>query len=150
MQFEDKIRNIIEKECEDYFLGTADLSHAKDPMISQYYSLINEYPRAISIGITLPHIDTNSLLNKTAKIYRETNCKLKSITTHLSNLLELNGYKAIAVPKSKIMDNQTFISLHKLVANQANLGQIKENGLLVTSEAGSLVNWGTVLTDAFL
>ena len=56
MQFEDKARSIIEKECEDYFFGIVDLSSAQYPDIEQYNSLFNDYPRAISIGITQPMI----------------------------------------------------------------------------------------------
>ena len=147
MQFEDMIREVIETECEDYFLGTADLSLAKNPMIQQYKPLIAEHPRAISIGITLPYTVTDELMGNAA-IYNETNCQLKSITAHLTSLLEHKGYKAFSVPKADRMNDGTFISLHKLAANLASLGRIEKNGLLVTSEVGPGVNWGTVLTDA--
>lgn len=149
MQLEVEIRNIIEKECEDYFLGTADLSVSEDPMIYQYGPLITEYPLAISFGITLPYMATYNLFKDYSKIYKHTNCKLRSISTELSNLLENKGYKAFSVPKSKIVD-LTFTSLHKLAANQANLGKIEKNGLLVTPKVDTGVNWGTVLTDACL
>lgn len=147
MQLEEEIRTIIEKECEDYFLGTADLSSSTNPMVEQYGPLIVEYPRAISFGITLPHITTYNSFNEYSKIYKHTNCKLRSISTRLTNLLENRGYKAFPVPKSKIVD-VTFTSLHKLAANQADIGRIDVNGLLVTPEVGPGVNWGTVLTDA--
>jgi epoxyqueuosine reductase QueG len=149
MQFENIIRNIIEKKCEDYFLGTADLSLAKNPNINQYKILINEYPRAISIGLTLPTTAADLLKSKIYPIYYETNCKLKVITSNLCNFLEQEGYKSFNLPKSNIINDQNFISLHKLAADQANLGKIEENGLLSTSEVGEGVNWGTVLTDAF-
>ncbi|MGZ7067738.1 MAG: hypothetical protein ACXVHT_05525 [Methanobacterium sp.] len=89
----------------------------------------------------------DELLRKGAAIYKETNCKLRVITSHLSNLLEKTGYKAISVPKSKIMNDEKFVSLHKLAADLANIGKI-EGSLLVTPEVGVGVNWGTVLTDA--
>jgi epoxyqueuosine reductase QueG len=149
MQFENIIRKIIEEECEDYFLGIADLSLAKNDIVEQYGLFFAEYPRAISVGITIPHITTDELLmNENTAVYNETNCQLKAITAHLNDLLQHEGYKALSVPKAKRMNNETFISLHKLAANLANLGQIEENGLLVTSEIGPGVNWGTVLTDA--
>ena len=148
MQFESTIRNIIEEECEDYFLGIADLSLSKNNIIEQYGLFFAEYPRAISIGLTIPYKTTDKLLmSKNTAIYKETNCQLKAITTHLSNLLQQEGYKSLAVPKSKIMNDETFVSLHKLAANLANLGHIENNGLLITSEAGPGVNWGTVLTN---
>ena len=47
-------------ECEDYFLGVEDLFLTDDPVILQYKTLLNEYPRAISIGITLPIFEDKS------------------------------------------------------------------------------------------
>jgi len=147
MQFEDTIRKIIEEKCDDYFLGISDLSLAKNDIIEQGESFFAEYPLAISIGITIPYAVTDELLMSNTEIYKETNCQLKYITAHLSSLLQDEGYKALSVPKSKQMNNETFISLHKLAANLADLGQI-ENNLLVTPEVGPGVNWGTILTDA--
>ncbi len=147
MELEDEIRNIIEKECEDYFLGTTDLSVASDPIIDKYGTLINEYPRAISFGITLPNISPNKSFINYSKIYDRTNCKLRSISSHLSHLLEDKGYKAFPVPKSKVVD-LTFTSIHNLAAKMADMGKIENNGVIITPEVGYGVNWGTVLTDA--
>ncbi|HEX3014097.1 MAG TPA: 4Fe-4S ferredoxin [Methanobacterium sp.] len=147
MEFENTIREIIEEECEDYFLGVADLSRAKNDILKQYESFFDEYPRAISIGLTLPY-KTDEPTGKNTKIYNETNQQLNVITTHLSSLLQQEGYKTLSVPKAKKVDDGSFISLHKLAANLADLGEIEKNGLLVTPEAGTGVNWGTILTDA--
>jgi len=147
MQFEDTIRKIIEEKCDDYFLGIADLSLAKNDIIEQREPFFAEYPRAISIGITIPYAITDELMSKSTALYEETNCKLNAITSRLSSLLQQEGYKALSVPKAEQVNEGTFISLHKLAANLANLGQI-ENNLLITPEVGPGVNWGTVLTDA--
>jgi hypothetical protein len=64
MEFGDTIRKIIEENFEDYFLGNADLSQPRMSTTEQYSSLIDIYPRAISIGITLPHIITEKILLK--------------------------------------------------------------------------------------
>ena len=146
MKLEDQIRNIIEEECEDYFLGIVDLSHVKNDIIGQYDLFFDEYPLAISIGITIPYMVTDDVLMASNVIYNETNCKLKTITVHLNSLLQDEGYKALSVPKAK-MNDKTFISLHELAANLANLGEIKKN-LVVTPEVGAGVNWGTILTNA--
>ena len=147
MEFEEMARKIIEQECEDYFLGIVDLSLVEDVAIDKYRPLIFEYPRAISIGITLPNLITEELMNENIEFYKETNCQLNAITVHLSRLLQEKGYMALPVPKPERVNDGTFISLHKLAANLANLGWI-ENNLLVTPEVGIGVNWGTVLTDA--
>lgn len=147
MKFEEKIRNSIETECEDYFLGTVDLSRVENSIIGKYESLIAEYPRAISVGVTLPNLVSGELQKSVDALYKETNCIIKNITSHLSSLFEKEGYRTFAMPKSKIMDDETNISIHEIVANLANLGSIEKN-LLVTPEVGSRVNWGTVLTNA--
>ena len=148
MEFENTIREIIEKECEDYYLGVADMSSAENEILKQYESFFDEYPRAISVGITLPYKTTDELIGKNIKVYDETNRQLNSITAHLSNLLQKEGYKTLSVPKTEKVDDGTFISLHKLAANLADLGEIEKSGLLVTPEVGPMVNWGTILTDA--
>ncbi len=140
MKCEYTVRKIVEEECDDYFLGIVDLSHANSDLIKQYESLVDEYPRAISIGITLRYTNQNAEVCKT-------NQQLNTIAANLCNLLEQKGYNALPMPKAKTIDDETFISLHVIAANLANLGRIEKN-LLVTPEVGSGVNWSTVLTDA--
>lgn len=142
--FEETIRKIIEDEWEDYYLGLADLSDIKD--VNEYESLIGLYPRAISIGLTLPCTITDKSVDNT-DLYNETNLKLNNITTYLSSLLENNGYKALSVPKYGTMSNGIFSSLHNLAAKIANLGAV-EKDISLKDEIGLEVNWGTVLTNA--
>jgi epoxyqueuosine reductase QueG len=148
MQFEDKARKIIENECEDYFFGIVDLSFAKYPDIKQYSTLLNEYPMAISIGITHPMILGDGLPYGSESKNNTSNCQLNIITAHLINLLEKEGYNAFSVPKARNMKDKNFTSLHIIVAQEADMGIIENNGLLITPEVGSAVNWGTLLTDA--
>ena len=146
MEFGDNIRTIIEENCEDYFLGNADLSIPDNDITEQYASLIAIYPRAISIGITLPNI-TEETLNRTNLNYDEFNHKMDIITRKLCDLLDGEGYKALVVPKSGIINDGIFSSLHHIAASNSNLGRIKKN-MFIIPEVGLSVNWGTVLTDA--
>ncbi len=145
MRSED-IRKIIEEECEDYFLGFADLSQ-KENIDENYKSLVCIYPRAISIGITLPYKDTDVPVYINNEFYYTTNQKLNSITSCLSSSLEDEGYKALALPKEGNHNDGIFVSLHNLAASGADLGTIKDNKI-ITPEVGQKVNWGTVITDA--
>ena len=147
MEFGDNIRTIIEENCEDYFLGNTDLSLPDKIITEQYTSLIAIYPRAISIGITLPYRITEQTLKKGNLNYDEFNSKINNITRNLCDLLNYEGYKALAVPKSGDINNEIFSSLHYMAAINANLGWIEKN-MLITPEVGVRVNWGTVLTDA--
>ena len=129
-------------------MGNADLSKPGRIITEQYASLIDIYPRAISIGITLPHIITEEILLKNSTmIYNEINSKLNNITSHLCDLLENQSYKALSIPKSGTINNGIFTSLHNLAASTANLGRIEKN-MLVTPEVGIGVDWGTILTNA--
>jgi epoxyqueuosine reductase QueG len=147
MKCENEIRNVIETECEDYYLGMVDLSRVENSLIEKYGSLIDQYPRAISIGITLPYKIPDKMVMAKKQPYDVTNCQLKSITSHLSQLIEQEGYQALAMPKARAFDDCSEISFHEVVANLADLGKIEKN-LLVTPEVGSRVNWGTILTNA--
>lgn len=147
MELGDNIRTIIEENCEDYFLGKADLSLPDQIVTEQYASLIAIYPRAISVGITLPHNITKETLINGNLNYDEFNRKINNITRNLCDLLDCGGYKALAVPKSGKINNEIFSSLHYLAASNANLGRIEKN-MFITPEVGVGVNWGTVLTDA--
>jgi epoxyqueuosine reductase QueG len=146
LKFEDKARIIIENECEDYFLGIADLTQAQQHVIEHYGPLFKEYPRAISIGITLLSKITVDSSDEIKYIHNITDQQLYKITAQLSHLLEIEGYNAFSFPKARKSDQNT-MSLHLIAANQADLGQIKNN-VLKTIEVGDGVNWGTVLTDA--
>lgn len=143
MKFEEEIRNSIETECEDYFLGAVDLSLQENKLTEKYDSLITEYPRAISVGITLPY--SKNEINPNNKLFKQTNCQLRYITSQLSGLLESEGYQALIMPKSR--ETHPHISFHEAVAYLADMGKFEKN-LLITPEAGSKVNWGTVLTNA--
>ncbi len=150
MEFENKLRDFIETKCEDYFLGTVDLSNAENSITGKYSALLKEYPQAISIGVTIPPIILNESkynVNAINNVYITVHHILKSITSYLSNLLEHEGYNALAVPTTKGIMDKTYVSFHEIVANLANMGKFEKN-YLVTPQVGSRVNWGTVLTNA--
>ena len=62
---------------------------------------------------------------------------------------EFTEFNVISTDTRKI-DDENFMSLHKLVAVEANLGKIDEKGVFKTNEDYTEVNLGTVLTDASL
>ena len=153
MQLENMVRGVIEDECEDYFFGIADLSIAERPIIEQEKSLIAEYPKAISIGITVHPILLKEILRKnessTTNHYAKVLPQLNIITAHLSNLLQCEGYKALPMSIIEELGDTIISSISdELVANMAGLGQIGSDGSLITQEVGSEVLWSTIFTDA--
>jgi epoxyqueuosine reductase QueG len=152
MQFENLARKTIESECEDYYFGIADLSTAQKSETEKYGSLLDAYPNAMSIGLTMfPKISHESKQEEYEQIYNDTkkvtDSKLDIITARLSDLLKENGYAAFPVPKIET-NEKLFIYLHKMSVRMADLGQIEKNCTLMTLDDGWYVNWGTVLTNA--
>lgn len=156
MQLEEAIRNTIEEECEDYFLGFADLSTLNKDIIKHKEAMTHEYPKAISIGITMPP-KIIVKLSREYKVQKEYNdmynqiiYQSDSITKHLSNLLETKGYKTLPVLVSNKLKEKKFFSAfsHELIANLAGLGYMINNGSLITPEVGSGVLWSTIFTNA--
>jgi len=152
MQFENLARKTIENECDDYYFGIADLSTAKKSETQKYGSLLDAYPNAISIGLTMfPRISYASHQSEFEKIYNETknvtDSKLEIITARLSELLQKKGYAAFPVPKIET-NEKLFLYLHKMAAKMAVLGQIEKDCTIMSLDDGRYVNWGTVLTNA--
>jgi len=152
MEFENLARKTIESECEDYYFGVADLSTAQKSETQKYGSLLDEYPKSISIGITLfPMVSYESNPQEYKKIYSQakkaTDHKLDIITSHLSEILHKKGYAAFEVPKIET-NEKLFLYLHKMAARMAGLGRIGKNGTITTLDKGWYINWSTVLTNA--
>ncbi|MDO8869277.1 MAG: 4Fe-4S ferredoxin [Methanobacteriaceae archaeon] len=152
MEFENLARKTIETECEDYYFGIADLSNVEKSETRKYGSLLDEYPNAISIGLTMfPKISHHTHQSEFEKIYNNTknatDSKLDLITTQLSEILQKNGYAAFSVPKIET-NEKLFLYLHKMAVTMAGLGRIEKDCTSLTLDKNKYVNWGTVLTNA--
>jgi epoxyqueuosine reductase len=158
MQLDYRLRKLAEESGADFF-GVADLSLAKDFIISQGGLDVGGYPKAISIGIALLNPIVDQLPNRaqtaTAIEYRHhaydvVNERLDSIASRLGSVLQKEGYRAYPVPASKRADDERICAIfsHKLAAHLAGLGWIGKSCLLITPTAGPRVRLATVLTDA--
>ncbi|MFQ5454687.1 MAG: 4Fe-4S binding protein [Nitrospirota bacterium] len=81
--------------------------------------------------------------------YRSINIMLDQIGIKAANHIQENGYDALPIPASQIMDwkKQTAHISHKMIGVRAGLGWIGRNNLLVNPHYGSCVRYGTILTD---
>ncbi|MCD1293937.1 epoxyqueuosine reductase [Methanocella sp. CWC-04] len=158
MDFEKRIREIAEGHGANFF-GIADLSTARDAVLDQGGQMIAQYPRAISVGIELLHPIVDELPNRNRRevsisyrlhCYDIINQRLDLIASHISSVLQKEGYRAFPVPASERVDDERICAIfsHKMAARLAGLGWIGKSCLLVTPEAGPRVRWVTVLTDA--
>ena len=158
MQLYDGLRKLAEESGADFF-GVADLSLAKDFIISQGGLEVGGYPRAVSISIALLNPIVDQLPNQAGMAvaieyrhhaYDVINERLDSIASRLGSVLQKEGYRAYPVPAAKRVDDERICAIfsHKLAAHLAGLGWIGKSCLLITPAAGPRVRLATVLTDA--
>jgi epoxyqueuosine reductase len=142
----------------DYF-GVADLSPAREWVEEQGGRMMAQFPRAVSIGVTMPSAIVDQLhrqedqavvLAYRSHSYDILNFRLDQIASRLASTLQREGYRAFPVRASQTVDEERLYGLfsHKLAAHLAGLGWIGKSCLLVTPEVGPRVRWASILTDA--
>ncbi len=155
---DDRITKIAETWGADFY-GVADLSLAHEAILAQGGPVIAAFPRAISVGIVLPHIIVDQLPNRADRAvavsyrhhaYDVINQRLDLLISHMSSRLQREGHRALPIPASKRVDDERICAAfsHKLAAHLAGLGWIGKSCLLVTPEEGPRVRWATILSDA--
>ncbi len=160
MGLNQNVRGLADVMGIDFF-GVADLSPAYQAIVDQGGPVIAEFPRAVSIGITLLHsivdqlpqrVDPAVTMNYRHHAYDLVNQRLDHITSRLSSMLQSEGSRALPVPASQTVDDERLCGVfsHKMAAHLAGLGWIGKSCMLVTPEVGPRVRWATVLTDAQL
>lgn len=160
MDMNHRIKEITETWGADFF-GVADLSLAHDAILAQGGPALAAYPRAISIGIVLPHAIVDQLPHRANRAvavsylhhgYEVINQRLDFLISRVSSLLQREGYQALPIAATKRVDHERICAVfsHKLAAHLAGLGWIGKSCMLVTPEDGPRVRWATVLTDALL
>jgi epoxyqueuosine reductase len=117
-------------------------------------NLLDPFCRAISIAIRLPDSVFDQIIDRPtaiyASVYQSANRILDEIAFHCANVLQADGFKALPIPASQVLDKQNWYGAisHKAVARMAGLGWQGKSLLLVTPDYGPRVRLVTVLTDA--
>jgi len=152
-----KIKDVVERWGADLH-GVADLSPARDFILAQGGAEVARYPRAISMGMALPHSLVDQLPQRADRAvavgyrhnYDTTNQRLDMLAAQVAGLLQRDGQRALPIPASRRVDNERLCAVfsNKLAAHLAGLGWIGKSCLLVTPRFGPRVRWVTVLTDA--
>ncbi len=112
-----------------------------------------DLPYVISIGVRLSRRILDEIEDRPTRLYffhyQRTNILLDSISIRISNVIQERGYSAIPIPASQIVDweNQRAHLSHKHVAQEAGLGWIGRNNLLVTPEFGAQVRLASIITN---
>lgn len=159
MELHEKMPRLARRLGGDLY-GVADLGLVRDEVKRQGDIDVDEYPRAVVVGIRLMDSIVDQLPEKRetraiavtyqTECYEYVNRRLNDIASRLASTLQSAGYKALPVPASERIDDERICAMfsHKLAARLAGLGWIGRSCLLVTSSFGPRVRWVSVLTDA--
>lgn len=110
-------------------------------------------PYALSVAVRLCKAVLDGLRDGPTLLYkwhyRQANAHLDRLAFLLAGLLQQQGWQAVPIPASQVVDWQHQIGhlSHRHVAVAAGLGWLGRNNLLVTPAFGAQVRLVTVLTD---
>jgi len=146
----------IKKFCQErgvVLFGVTDISAIKDEFKLDKNE-IKGLDRAISFGFALSGKVLDGVTEHPTKLYyhhyKQANAFLDQLALQIVNLLGQDGFNALAIPASQIVDwqKQTAHLSHKKIGQMAGLGWIGRSNLLVSPKFGAQFRLTTILTDA--
>lgn len=130
--------------------GTCKLEIEKYILKEIKKETVKDLKYAISIGVKLSDKIIEDINDHPTKLYlhhyRQLNYLLDKIALKLAIIIEENGYQAIPIPASQIIDGKSHLP-HIPIAYLCGLGWIGKNNLLITPSFGCRVRLVTVITD---
>jgi len=133
--------------------GVADLSKLKGEFSDLSPGVIKGLGKGISLAVRLSEKIIESIEDRPTKLYyyhyRQVNYFLDRVALGVMQFIQNRGGSALPIPSSQTIDweKQRGHLSHKEVAQQAGLGWIGRNNLLVNPDFGSRIRLVTVLTD---
>ncbi len=133
--------------------GVCDLSRLEGKILDLSPGVIKGLHRGISLAVRLSDKIIDSIEDRPSKLYyyhyRQINYFLDRIALGVTQFIQNRGWNALPIPSSQTIDweNRRGHLSHKEVAQQAGLGWIGRNNLLVNPDFGSRIRLVTVLTD---
>jgi epoxyqueuosine reductase len=138
--------------------GVADLAPAREFTTFQGNPIMDQFPRAISMGMSLNDfiVEGHSPTEPRRQslywhhVYDVVTPALDFLAYDVSRCLKDRGFKTFPIPGSTPYNFEKLegIFSHKLAAHLAGLGWIGKNCMLLTDCFGPRVRFVTVLTDA--
>lgn len=134
-------------------VGIADLVPFKHGWQTLPADLLAPYRCAISVAVQLDDTILDEIADyptsSYADHYRAANVDLDRLTAEIAVWISSRGYRAAAVPASKIVDMDNLLGAvsHKAIAHMAGIGWQGKSLLIVSPEFGPRIRLATVLTD---
>jgi len=153
----DKNKNysVLKKFCLDEgidIFGVADINKARDEFkISP--NVLQKLDKAICLGVMLSSAVLSEIDIVPTKLYfhhyKIVNSFLDQIALRLCNIIQKQGYLALAIPATQIIDWEKNIGhlSHRKLGFLAGLGWIGRNNLLVNEKLGSQFRLVSILTN---
>jgi len=132
--------------------GVADCSKEKKNF-NLSSSVTDGLDFAISIAVGLSRKILSEIDDKPTKLYfhhyRQANNTLDRIAFRLVGAIQEQGYEALPIPASQIIDwqNQTSHVSHKRIAQLSGVGWLGRNNLIIHPKYGAHIRLVTILTD---
>lgn len=139
--------------CGISLFGVCRIDSFKEKIMGISPEVIESLPFAISLAFRLSDKVIEDIKDHPTQLYlhhyRQVNYLLDRVALLIADNIQKRGYDALPIPASQVIDweNQKGHLSHKLVAQEAGLGWIGRNNLLVTPEWGARVRLVTVLTN---
>jgi epoxyqueuosine reductase QueG len=149
-------RNLLEnlrQQCSLDLLGVADVSREGEALAGLPQNVSGSLSLAVVIAVRVSQAVLSTLEDGPNLLYfhhyRQVNAHLDRAATVISAEIERQGYSALPVPASQIVDWKKMSGQvsHKAMARLAGLGWHGRNNLLVTPQLGAQVRLATILTD---
>ena len=146
----------LKKFCRDSgadIAGIADLALFREGWTTIPADILFPYTRAVSVAVRLDDDIMDSISDlptgSYAEHYRAVNADLERLTARIEEWIVGRGYRAEAIPASKIEDTEKLLGSvsHKAVARMAGIGWQGKSLLIVSPEHGPRMRLATVLTD---
>jgi len=133
--------------------GVCDLSRLKGEFLDLSPGVIKGLDKGISLAVRLSDKIIESIEDRPTKLYyyhyRQVNYFLDRVALGVTEFIQNRGCNGLPIPSSQTIDweKQMGHLSHKEVAQQAGLGWIGRNNLLVNPDYGSRIRLVTILTD---
>jgi epoxyqueuosine reductase QueG len=158
MELLEEILKMGEFYAIDY-IGVAGIERFQQEIAAIGGTVPVQYPRAISIGIVLPHSVVDLLKDRDCyenvfqyqtHAYDVMNMRLDNFGSLVSSMIQKKGFGVMPVPAAERIDSERVCASisHKLVARLAGFGWIGKNCLLINPDHGPRIRWTSVLTVA--